>query len=66
MRTQISALELPAKESERGSISRIVPYHGVHFHTFEMDKTMDIGFSQLVVQYFKKYFHTMEDVQFFP
>ena len=66
MRTQVSALELPAKESERGSISRIVPYHGVHFHTFEMDKTMKIGFSQRVLQYFKKIFPYYGRCPIFP
>ena len=27
------------------NISRIIPYHGKHFHTLELDKTMEIGFS---------------------
>ena len=34
------------------SISRIFPYHGKHFHTMELDKTMETGFSNLVLQYF--------------
>ena len=35
------------------SISRIFPYHGKHFHTVELDKTMEIGFSNLFLQYFQ-------------
>ena len=38
------------------SISRIFPYHGKHFHTMELDKTMEIGFPNLFLQYF----HTVE------
>ena len=34
-------------------ISRIFPYHGKHLHTMELDKTMDIGFSNLFLQYFQ-------------
>ena len=34
-------------------VSRIVPYHGIHFHTMELDKTMEIGFSNLFLQYFQ-------------
>ena len=34
-------------------ISRIFPYHGKHFHTTELDKTMEIGFSNLFLQYFQ-------------
>ena len=38
------------------SISRISPYHGKHFHTMELDKTMETGFFKLFLQYF----HNME------
>ena len=34
-------------------ISRIFPYHRKHFHTLELDKTMEIGFSNLFLQYFQ-------------
>ena len=35
------------------NISRIFPYHGLHLHTMELDKTMKIGFSNLFLQYFQ-------------
>ena len=38
------------------SISRIFPYHGQHIHTMELDKTMEIGFSKLFLQYFQNIF----------
>ena len=31
----------------------IFPYHGKHFHTMELDQTMEIGFSNLFLQYFR-------------
>ena len=52
-------------------ISRIFPYHGKHFHTMELVKTMEIEFSNLFFFYHfviiftifpKLYFHTMEEV----
>ena len=33
------------------SISRIFPYHEKHFHTMELDKTIEIGFSNLFFFY---------------
>ena len=35
------------------SISRIFPYHGQHFRTMELDKTLEIGFCNLFLQYFQ-------------
>ena len=29
------------------------PYHGKHFHSMELDKNMEIGFSNLFLQYFQ-------------
>ena len=34
-------------------ISRIFSYHGQHFHTMELNKTMEIGFSIIFLQYFQ-------------
>ena len=47
------------------SISRMFPYHGKHVHTMEMDKFIEIGFSNLFLTIFSTYFHTMEEVQSF-
>ena len=45
----LEKLDLP----QYGSFtSRIFPYYGKHFHTVELDKTMEIGFSNLFLQYF--------------
>ena len=35
------------------SIQSIFPYHGKHFRIKELDKTMEIGFSNLYLQYFQ-------------
>ena len=32
---------------------RIFPYHREHCHTMELDQTMEIGFSNLFLQYFQ-------------
>ena len=45
------------------SISRIFPYHGEQFHSMKLDKTMEIGFSNLFLNNISKIFHTMEDIQ---
>ena len=34
------------------NISRVFPHHWEHFHTMELDKTMEIGFSNLFLFYF--------------
>ena len=34
-------------------ISIIFSYHGQHFHTMELNKTMEIGFSIIFLQYFQ-------------
>ena len=35
------------------SISIIFTYHGQYFHTMELDTTLEIGFSNLFLQYFQ-------------
>ena len=39
-------------------ISRIFPYYGKHFHAMELDKTIAIGFSNLFLTIFTRYFRT--------
>ena len=45
---------------------RVFPYHEKHFHTMELDKTVEIGFSNLSLQYFQNISIPWKDVQFFP
>ena len=41
-------------------ISTIFPHHGQHLRTIKLDKTIEIGFYNLFLQYF----HTMEEFLF--
>ena len=41
---------------------RVFPYHEKHFHTMELDKTVEIVFSDLSLQYFQNISIPWKDV----